>query len=117
MNNERHTWMNEEQRACYAMLCELMNGDHHVTEKVSVCSPSGIQINTIHSFATWDGSWLTNLVILAHKHLVRAEFGPGGPGRIKLMLHKRRSSGQYCERHPSCADLITTIERMVKDGS
>lgn len=58
------------------------------------------------NFATFDGSSLTQLVILAHDAAVRVNVGPAGPGRLALEFWPRRREGRMSERHPTIEDAV-----------
>lgn len=97
--------MTDSQRECYALLCDLMGGAHHVP-KVKECG-FGICANIPGGLATWDFCCLTRLVILCHDRCIRGEVSQGGPGSICLSLHKRQArDGSTYERHPTLEDAI-----------
>jgi hypothetical protein len=103
--------MNEDQRECYDLLCDLVYGEHHITGLVKACGARGIMINTpSNRWATYDFDGLTRLVVMAHDRCIRAEICPGGPGRVGIHLHKRKMrEGQMHERHPTMEENIARI--------
>lgn len=63
-----------------------------------------VAVNVPDGLATYDGSALTELVLLAHDLGVRLEIQQGGPGRLKLYFHarERRTGGTgVWSRHPT----------------
>lgn len=101
--------MTLDQRACFDLLCRVFGGEHHLAN-VYACG-SGIKVNMPGDrLATFDLDYLTRLVVLAHDECVRVEVAPGGPYRVKLLLHKRCSrSGRVNERHPTLEDAMARI--------
>jgi len=96
-------WMNENQKKCYRMLCDLMGGEHHITGKVKESSPWGIQTTISTDFASYDFAELTKLVVLAHDRGIRASLSPLNMQYMRLMLHVRqyRDGPTFYERHPT----------------
>lgn len=103
MNIEYPDWMNENQKKCYRMLCDLMGGEHHITGKVKESSPWGIQTTISTDFASYDFAELTKLVVLAHDRGIRASLSPLNMQYMRLMLHVRqyRDGPTFYERHPT----------------
>jgi len=103
----RHKWMTDDQWECALLLSELFFGFHHVDAKRIKEFGNGITYNTTASFSTFDFDKLTRLVLLSHKHCIRASIIPSGFGYIKIALHKRHlRAGQMHERHPDLNGLI-----------
>ena len=101
--------MTDDQRACFAVLCETFFGEHHVGNVVAF--GRGIK-TSVHSgqLATVDFDYLTRLVVLAHDHCVRVEIMQGGPGRIGIALHRRHQrDGDIAKRHPTLEDAAAAI--------
>ena len=103
MNIRYPEWMNENQKKCYRMLCDLMGGEHHITGKVKESSPWGIQTTISTDFASYDFAELTKLVVLAHDRGIRASLSPLNMQYMRLMLHVRqyRYGPTFYERHPT----------------
>ena len=101
-----------DQEACRAMLSEWVGGDHHLP-KVHEFG-TGVCINFYGDLSTYDFNRLTRLVLLAHRDAVRVEIASSGPRMVRIIAHKRSHGGDRVHnRHPSLADLIAEIERML----
>lgn len=106
-----YKWMNDDQWACFEMLCDLCRGAHHVGGKVKPFG-RGIAVNLRFGFnaATFDYSGLTEAVVMAHDRCIRLEILPSGPGMLKLAFSKRHGrDGAFHERHPTIEQAIATI--------
>ena len=104
-------WMNDNQKECYRMLCDLFGGAHHLSNperRVKPYSSSGIEYSDYGSrWATWDFAYLTRAVFMAHDRCIRFEIGPSGPGLVRLMFHKRSGrEGEVWDRHPTLEEAI-----------
>lgn len=102
-------WMNNDQRECFEMLCDLCKGAHHIGGTPKPSGPTGILINIQYGFyaATYDFSGLTEAVIMAHDRCIRFAIEPSGPGMLKLLFHKRHTRvGDIAERHPTIKEAI-----------
>jgi hypothetical protein len=94
-------WMSDDQWYCYQMLCDLYCGAHHIPGKVKEWG-IGIEVSDHATLSTFDFDKLTRAVFLAHDRAVRLEIGPSGPGRIRIILHRRKGrEGSMYERHPT----------------
>lgn len=106
----RLDWMSDDQWECYQMLADLYRGFHHIVGKLKPYG-YGIALSTpfTNYFASFDYNNLTRAVFMAHDRMIRFEIEPSGPGRFKLVLHKRHTrEGRMFERHP-------TIEQALAD--
>ncbi len=104
--------MTADQIWCLDLLCDVFGGEHHLGH-VYECG-SGIKVSMPGDrLATFDLDYLTRLVVLAHDRCVRVEVAPGGPYRVKLLVHKRylRKAGRVNERHPEIEDAIREVRR------
>lgn len=109
-----YEWMTEDQRECFQMLCDLFGGAHHLN-KVKEFG-EGIQMSSLGDFASFDYSYLTYAVFMAHDRAIRFSVAPSGPGRLKLVLHKRERTGAMNVCHPTLgAARATYMERFKKD--
>lgn len=111
-NNHRreyYPWMSDDQWECFMMLSELHYGWHHIIGKVKPFG-TGIENNTYATrWATFDYDGLTRAVLMSHERMIRFEIGSSGPGRIRLILHKRHTrEGSMSKRHPN---IITAIKK------
>ena len=102
-HNYRLDWMTDDQFECYEMFAETVGGFHHINGKVHEWSPIGIRINCYcHCWATYDFSFLTKAVFLAHDRMIRFEIVPSGPNLVGIVMHKRHQrNGSMYERHPT----------------
>lgn len=103
----------DDQQFCIGVLSEFAGGDHHLP-KIEDWG-HGVAINHSGDLSTHDFDGLTRLVLLAHKHAVRIEISFSGPGRVKIIAHRRKHQGDgerlgQSVRHPSLADLAAKIE-------
>lgn len=95
------------ERRAESVMYAVFGGEHHWPKVIS--TPRYWVMNVRGSFATYDDDRLTRLVISAHRHCVRAEVAPSGPGMIKIYIHRRKGrTGRMHERHP-------TIEQAIAD--
>ena len=62
---------------------------------------------------TFDFDGLTRAVFMAHARAIRFAVSSSGPGRIKLILHKRQREGSISQRHP---DIMEAIKRYAIDS-
>jgi hypothetical protein len=108
----REDWMTDAQWECACLFADLVGGFHHVSDKFKPSYIDGVEINTRQTFATFDCDGLTRLVVLAHDRCIRVEICSSGPGRIRLMIHKRDPNGKHLwARHPKLMDAIKRIGR------
>lgn len=102
----RVDWMTDDQWECACMLADLVRGFHHMPGDIKRCG-AGVEVNMRAPLATRDFSELTRLVVMAHDRCIRAEIAPSGPGRLKILLHKRHArAGSMVERHPTLEEHI-----------
>jgi hypothetical protein len=82
------------------VLARAYRGIHHVTGwERRQHHGQGISVTVLHGVSTFDYDVLTRLVVAAHDEAVRIEVCPGGPGKLKLLLHPREREGGFTERH------------------
>lgn len=103
---------NEMNRAqAVEFFSELYFGEHHIPAR-GYCGQHGVRefgpgswyVNHYGDIATYDYSFLTRLVFLAHDRCVRASVQNGGPRRIKIVIWQRdKREGSMYERHPTIA--------------
>lgn len=95
-----------DQDYCIKALSMWVGGDHHLP-KVYECG-CGVAINFSGDLSTFDMNRLTQLVLIAHRYCIRIEIAAGGPGRVKVIAHRRdpESTSLY-KRHPNIGELIT----------
>jgi hypothetical protein len=102
----RRPWMTDDQWECALMLAHLARGFHHLPGNIKRCG-LGVETNWLGTLASWDFSHLTRLVVMAHDRCIRAEVAPSGPGRLKILLHKRHArEGEMNRRHPTLEEHI-----------
>jgi hypothetical protein len=102
----RDSWMSADQWECALMLAHLARGFHHLAGPIKRCG-SGVSVSWRTGMATWDFSELTRLVVMAHDRCIRAEITQGGPGLLKVLLHKRHTrEGDISRRHPTLEEHI-----------
>jgi hypothetical protein len=102
VNIEYPDWMNENQKKCYRMLCDLVGGPHHIRGKITDTCGYGIQTNVSTDWATFDGCSLTSLVVLAHDRGIRASLEPLNMQYMRLTLYARQGrTGRVWQRHPT----------------
>lgn len=103
----RADWMTDEQWECAQMLADLAGGFHHC-DKIKEFG-SGIETNRAGELATFDFDGLTRAVVMAHDRAIRFAVSSSGPGRIKLILHKRKREGSISQRHPDRSALVPKV--------
>ena len=101
-----YNWMSLDQLYCYKMLCDWLDGAHHVPQ-VKPCG-SGIKVCVFaNRLSTFDFHLLTKLVFFAHDRCVRVELASGGPCDIGVRLHRRHTrEGWMGERHPTMEEAL-----------
>jgi hypothetical protein len=70
---------------------------HHVT---LACPPYA-------NLATYDGDYLTRLVLLAHDLALRVEVRPHGPQYVGLFFTMRSRADGFARHHPTIEDVVT----------
>ena len=111
---KKYSWMTNDQLECYKMLSDLFGGDHHIYGLVKPFG-EGIEHNTSQDFSTFDFNYMTRAVIIAHDRMIRFSILPSGPGRIRLVFHKRHSrNGDSYDRHPTIEEAIKKIRSQIK---
>jgi hypothetical protein len=106
--------LTEEQRRCVRVLCALgapYNIVPHGEWKKAEWWPGGFRVRIHDSLATYDFSGLTELVLAAHRFLVRASLHASqgsrqNGGQFSIQLNARDAVGTQARRHPSLAELI-----------
>lgn len=93
--------MSENQRRCYAMLCDAVGGSHHIYGKMFPATDNGITTVISNSLSTFDNDELTRMVILAHDYCVRLEVSPASSRHLRLYIHARDREGSIWKRHPN----------------
>lgn len=100
-----------DQRHCIEMLGDWACGFHHLPMPKEW--GRGVRVHWTGDLSTWDFDRLTRLVLLAHKHCVRIEIGPGGPRGVAIMAHRRVDGlRSITEGHPDLEQLTKRIEAM-----
>lgn len=94
-----------------AFFSELYGGAHHIpgpsyngAANVRPCG-HGWYVNSSADLATFDGSTLTRLVLLAHARCVRAEVSPA-MRYLRIAIHPRVREGGGMRRHPTIEEAI-----------
>lgn len=109
-----HPWMNDDQKECFELLCDIHGGGNHVFGKIYPMQSHGIYINSTcsHYMSTFDFDNLTRAVVLAHDRMIRFQIEPSGPNMLKLCFSKRKSrEGRMHERHPTIESAIIDIRK------
>lgn len=102
--------MTPDQAACYAMLCDLFGGEHHLYGAVRACGSTGIDIHVPdHAPATYDFDLLTRAVVFAHDRGIRFAIASSRPGHLRLFLHKRARQGALSQRHPTLDEAVSAV--------
>lgn len=86
---------------------EWLGGEHHIKGEIRDYG-LGWCLNVNGSIATFDDSYLTRLVFLAHERCMRVEVVPASSSYLKIAIWKRQRDGGISERHP---DLNTAVDR------
>jgi hypothetical protein len=89
------------------ILNKVYGGLHHVEEIEDYDYYASVSVSG--GLASFDFNHLTQLVIAAHDDCLRLEIDCAGPGRLKLMFHRRRREGGISERHPTLDQALETI--------
>lgn len=112
MRANKYQWMTDDQFECYKMLCDMFGGSHHVFDVVKPAA-DGIEINKSYcELSTFDYNTLTEAVLMAHDRCIRFSVGSSGPGRLRLMFHRRHArEGGIAERHPTIEQAIAIYEK------
>lgn len=114
LRNEIYNWTSDDQWECCKMIFDLIGGEHHLNGKIKEHG-TGIVYVTGSSFATYDFSTLTTLVLLAHKRTIRVEINACNFSHIKICLWKRtKIAGRYWEKHPTIEEAIKEFNKIYK---
>ncbi len=115
LKHHRAKWMTDDQWECAQLFRDLFYGWHHLDGVVKEFG-SGVSINTYGGrLGTFDYDGLTRLVLMAHDRMIRAYIAQGGPGRVKIILHKRHTrEGSIIERHPTIEEAIAKFRGQPK---
>ncbi|HPM27334.1 MAG TPA: hypothetical protein PLD96_08320 [Methanothrix sp.] len=97
--------MKLDKEEAVAFFREFYGGEHHFPSELKPYG-EGWSMSHFGSMATFDDNRLTRLVILAHKHCIRAQIAQGGPNRLRIAIWKRKREGSLCERHPTMEQAI-----------
>jgi hypothetical protein len=94
------------------LLVEWQAGIYHLDTKalkrVNWTDPRLITLTVrFISYATFDGSYLTRLVFLAHDACIRVELEAVGPRCMRIWFHPRKRDGHLAERHPTLEEAVT----------
>jgi len=68
------------------------------------------------SFATTDFNDLTQLVVLAHDACVRLSIGSAPSKKLRLLFHKRQSTGTYSQRQESLEIAAAMVRQQYRVG-
>lgn len=102
-----YSWATAGQLECIKMFCDLVGGHHNIGGGFIDCGNDGVCITQKRSLASFDNDWLSSLVFMAHDRCIRAEIQAGGPGKLRVILHKRKArDGRMMDRHPTLESAI-----------
>jgi hypothetical protein len=103
------------QQECYELLCDLMGGQHHVNDIYE--HGGGIQMPIDgYRLSTFDFSYLTELVFLAHDRSIRAAVINTDLSKLAIVLHKRPArEGRICEYHPTLEQALFAHRKIFPD--
>ncbi len=102
-----------DQRRCWDALACAVGGAHHFGGPVYECW-RGIRTTIYGAAATFDGSLMTRMVVVAHRERVRIAVSSGGPNRLQVTAHPRNSDGGMFERHDGIKELVALCETLSK---
>lgn len=107
-------WTPEKQR-CWDVMAQFARGVHHMGKVYHW--GNGLRMSWLAELATFDGSDLTYLVVLAHHHLCRCSVSSSGPRRVAIEVFARKPEGRLCKRHPGLSDLVSQCQRLSGAGA
>jgi len=91
--------------------CEFYGGEHKIRNEITPCG-FGWKIDDRNTnFATFDGSGLTKLVLLAHEKCVRVDIQSEIPQVMEICIWKREREGGVSERHPTIEQAIESFRK------
>lgn len=93
----------EDAREFFA---EYYFGDHHIPSPIKPFG-QGWMVYELNDISTFDFDNMTRLVFLAHDRCFRASCKQHGPGRLAIIIHKRKRTGNMCERHPTLEEAVS----------
>jgi hypothetical protein len=79
-------------------------------------SATMIRLGLSRGLATYDGDYLTQLVVRCHDACVRLEVLPLNSRQVRLIFSARDRVGHKHERHPTLEESITRIRRSTYYG-
>ena len=93
-----------------AVLATAFRGIHHVPGwRQRKPFGEGLTVTVIADLSTFDGDYLTRLVVAAHEECVRMTVDPGGPRRLCLRFWSRMREGRLYERHPTIEQAVASV--------
>lgn len=94
---------------------EFFGGEHHISNPIKPCG-AGFSTTTSTDMATFDGSRLTRLVIMAHDKCYRASVNPVRNNILQIEIWKRDGrEGDIVFRHPTMEKAVETIRSNYSD--
>jgi hypothetical protein len=95
------------------LLGDLFLGIYHIADDVRRADWTTDRWITLtivgNSWATWDGSNLTRLVVLAHDRCIRVEMEAVAPRTMRLTFSPREGrNGPTYKRHPTMEQAVVT---------
>lgn len=102
----------DNQQYCINLFTLWACGEHHLP-KVHEFG-CGVCINYSGDLSTFDFDLLTFLVLLAHRYRVRIELASSGPGKVRIIAHRRKSEGSTTQRHPGLTELTKRAASMLE---
>lgn len=97
------------EKEAIQFFARLFGGEHHLPGKIKQHG-HGFSINAYGDMSTFDFNRLTRFVLMCHRECVRGTIEQGGPGRIKLIIWRRRGrEGSLYDRHPTIEQAIESF--------
>jgi len=111
--NEKKEISPEVERVAERVLDTAFHGIHHVEHwhRRKARGSSGLEVSTGHDLSTFDGDYLTRLVVAAHDECVRLTIEPSGRGMLKLVFFPRVRDGRMFERHDTMETAIVKVRK------
>lgn len=95
-----------------AIFAELYRGKHRLPSQMRDDGDGVFSVAHYGDISTFDHDDLTRLVLLAHKHCVRAWISASGPKRIRVWMQQRApSSTDISHGHPTIEQAVAKFQQ------
>lgn len=106
--------MSDLGRKVADILGQVYAGIYHIDRDILRADLSGdryivLTMDAFRDYSTFDGSTLTDLVVLCHDAAIRLSIDPAGPRYFRLSFHQRKREGDISQRMPTIEDAVKRV--------